>query len=235
MKKWKIIKGTEADFKNCPDWVKVVYQHGKDDERPDFRGFVSEWALGADMVYGTKTGPDSTDAYDKLQGYFEVGYPIAERVEIEEEMSVTKGWLVNGKFTEDDQYANWASKHGYEVIAIKDETKRPDILDIILKGSTEANPRPVGQVLKHLNEEVGEVGETLLLIAHGALPDELVEGEVADVILCAVDLLFVHVKTEANGMWDDERVVQEVKDLIEDAVKRKTEKWISKSKAGDYD
>lgn len=235
MKKWKIIKGTEEDFKNCPDWVRVVYQHGEDDDRDDFRGFVSEWVLGADMAYGSTTGPDSSTAYTKLDGYFEVGYPIAERVEVEEEMSVTKGWLVNGKFTEDDQYANWASKHGYEVIAIKDETKGPDILDIILKGSIEANPRPVGQVLKHLNEEVGEVGETLLLIAHGALPDELVEGEVADVILCAVDLLFVHVKTETNGMWDDARVVQEVKDLIEDAVKRKTEKWISKSKAGDYD
>lgn len=234
MKKWKIIKGTESDFKDCPDWVKVVYTCSSNSD--EFRGFVSEWVFGAKMVYGRKTtGPDSQVPTDELMGYFEMGTPIAERVEIEEEMSVTKGWLVNGKFTEDDQYANWASKHGYEVIAIKDETKGPDILDIILKGSVEANPRPVGQVLKHLNEEVGEVGETLLLIAHGALPDEMVEGEVADIILCAVDLLFVHVKTQSNGMWDDERVVQEVKDLIEDAVKRKTEKWISKSKAGHYD
>lgn len=235
MKKWKIIKGTEEDFKNCPDWVRVVYQHGEDDDRDDFRGFVSEWALGADMAYGSTTGPDSSTAYTKLDGYFEVGYPIAERVEVEEEMSVTKGWLVNGKFTEDDQYANWASKHGYEVIAIKDETKGPDILDIILKGSTEANPRPVGQILKHLNEEVGEVGETLLLIAQGAEPDEMLEGEVADVILCAVDLLFVHVNLLSGGCLTYQQVTQEVKDLIEDAVKRKTDKWISKSKAGDYD
>lgn len=234
MKKWKIIKGTEADFKNCPDWVRVVFKHAGS-AQAGFRGFVSEWVFGADMTYGNRNGPDSQVPTDELLGYFDVGNPIAERVEIEEEMSIPKGWLVNGKFTEDNQYANWASKHGYEVIAIKDETKGPDILDIILKGSTEANPRPVGQILKHLNEEVGEVGETLLLIAQGAEPDEMLEGEVADVILCAVDLLFVHVKAQADGVLTYTQVVEETKYLIEEAVKRKTQKWIDKSQAGEYD
>lgn len=234
MKKWKIVKGKEADFKNCPDWVHVVFKH-PGSTQAGFRGFVSEWVFGADMTYGNRNGPDNQEPKDKLMGYFDLGEPIAERIEIEDEMSIPKGWLVNGKFTEDDQYANWASKHGYEVIAIKDETKGPDILDIILKGSLEAKPRPVRQVLKHLNEEVGEVADALLAIADGAVPDELVEGEVADVILCAVDLLFVHVKAQADGVLTYTQVVEETKYLIEEAVKRKTQKWIDKSQAGEYD
>lgn len=234
MKKWKIIKGKESDFKNCPDWVKVVFQHDGS-MNPNWRGFVSEWVFGADMVYGDVAGPEYKNPDNRLAGYFDIGTPIAERVEIEEEMSITKGWLVNGKFTEDDKYAKWASEHGYEVIALKDETKGSDILDVILKGSLEAKPRPTRQVFKHLHEEVGEVGDALIAMAEGSFPDEAIEGEVADVILCAVDLLFVHVKSEFEAMWDDERVAQEVKYLIEEAVKRKTQKWVSKSQVGDYD
>lgn len=223
MQKWKIIKGTEEDFINCPDWVTVVF---KEEGRSHFRGYVSSWEKGAQLSYGeVGRGPWNQIAFDKLHGYFEVGIPIAERVPVEDVMAIPRGWLVNGKFTEDDRYAKWASEHGYEVIALQEPTVVPSIVDVILETSLSVPRRPVRQVYKKLVEEVGEVGDALLAIADGVDPDEPVEGEIADVIICAVDLLFVHLQKQAGGCLTDEQVADEVKNLLEDRVKAKTEKW----------
>lgn len=230
MQKWKIIKGTEEDFINCPDWVTVVF---KEEGRSHFRGYVSSWEKGAQLSYGeVGRGPWNQIAFDNLQGYFEVGIPIAERVPVEDIMAIPRGWLVNGKFTEDDRYAKWATEHGYEVIAIHNPMAIPSIVDIILETSMNVKDRPVRQVYKKLCEEVGEVGDALLAIADGVTPDEPVEGEIADVIICAVDLLFVHIQKEAGGGLTGQQVAHEVQNLLEDRVKAKTAKWAAIDKRG---
>lgn len=231
MQKWKIIKGTEEDFINCPDWVTVVF---KEEGRSHFRGYVSSWEKGAQLSYGeVGRGPWNQIAFDHLHGYFEIGIPIAERVPVEDVVSIPRGWLVNGKFTEDDRYAQWASVHGYEVIAIHDPSDAPSIVDVILETSMRVQERPVRQVYKKLCEEVGEVGDALLAIADGAVPDELVEGEIADVIICAVDLLFVHIQKQADECLTDQQVAEQVQYLLQDRIKAKTSKWAAINESGE--
>lgn len=232
MQKWKIIKGSEIDFLNCPDWVTIVFTDENTFE--GFRGYVSKWEKGAALVYGeVGKGPDSQNPECYLDGYYDVGVPIAERVPVEEVMAIPRGWLVNGKFTEDDRYAQWATQHGYEVIAIQESVPVPSIVDVILDTSMKVPGRPIRQVYKKLAEEVGEVGDALLAIADGAIPDEMVEGEVADVIICAVDLLFVHIQKQAPYLTDTQ-VAHQVQNLLEDRVKAKTEKWQRIVTGGNY-
>jgi NTP pyrophosphatase (non-canonical NTP hydrolase) len=226
MQKWKIIKGTEADFINCPDWVTVVFKTSG----TNGRGYASKWEVGADLVYGDASkGPNSQNADDELQGWYQAGFLIGERVPVEDVMAIPRGWLVNGKFTEDDRYAQWATQHGYEVIAIHDNESQPSIVDVILETSLNVPGRSVRHVYKKLCEEVGEVGDALLAIAEHEEPDEPLEGEIADVIICAVDLLFVSKFYEREWHHSPEEVADIVKDLLRDRVKAKTQKWMEKA------
>lgn len=225
MQKWKIIKGTEADFINCPDWVTAVFQtHGEG------RGYVSKWQEGAEMVFGDLLkGPDSQTPIHKLLGYYELRTVLAERVPVEDVMAIPRGWLVNGKFTEDDRYAQWATQHGYEVVAIHDTEPAPSIVDVILETSLNVPGRSVRHVYRKLCEEVGEVGDALLAIAEHEEPDEPLEGEIADLIICAVDLLFVSKFYNREWHYSPEEVADIVKDLLQDRVKAKTQKWMETS------
>lgn len=227
MQKWKITKGTEENFIGAPEWCTQVTKH--------IPTQVQMWEENFGVL-GSKYQTQGKDFVWELdENASNEGFVvIAERVPVEDIMAIPRGWLVNGKFTEDDRYAKWATEHDYEVIAIHDPTTAPSIVDVILETSMAVQGRPVRQVYKKLCEEVGEVGDALLAIADGAVPDELVEGEVADVIICAVDLLFVHIQRASDGDLTDAQVALEVKNLLENAVEAKTKKWIKNSLAGEY-
>lgn len=215
MKKWKIIKGTEKDFEGAPEEVTVLisgnWLHSQ-------KYWAEKFEHGSNFV--VTSYPDCYPQ-GQLDGIFKNGYVVAERVEVEDHMAIPRGWLVNDKFTQDDSYAKWASKHGYEVIAIEDKNNKKDILDVILETSLKVQDRTEGYVLRKLNKEVGEVGEALLALAKYQSTDEPLSGEIADVIITVVDLLYVHYSE--IGMSSSS-----VKTLIEEGVKRKTEKWIKK-------
>lgn len=227
MQKWKITKGSEENFIGAPEWCTQVTKHEPTGTLMWEQNFgvigCKYQTQGKDFVW-------ELDETASNEGFV----VIAERVPVEDIMAIPRGWLVNGKFTEDDRYAKWATEHGYEVIAIHNPMAIPSIVDIILETSINVQGRPVRQVYKKLCEEVGEIGDALLAIADGAMPDELVEGEVADVIICAVDLLFVHLQKEAGGRLTDKQVAHEVQNLLEDRVKAKTAKWAAIDKRGEY-
>lgn len=215
MKKWKIIKGTEKDFEGAPEETTVLIS-GKWSHSHQY--WADKFEHGSNFVI---TSYPHWYPQGQLDGIFEEGYVTAERIEVEDEMFLNHGWLINGTFTQDDRYAKWASQHGYEVISIEDKENKKDILDIILETSLKVQDRTEGYVLRKLNEEVGEVGEALLALAKGEPTDEELSGEIADVIITVVDLLYVHysdIGMSSSG----------VKTIIEKAVERKTKKWVEK-------
>ncbi len=215
MKKWKIIKGTEKDFEGAPEEITVLISG----DWFTHQYWADKFEHGSNFVVNYSPDWYPQGQLDDMD--LDKGHIIAERVEVEDQMTIPRGWLVNGKFTEDDRYAKWASQHGYEVISIEDKQNKKDILDIILETSLKVQDRTEGYVLRKLNEEVGEVGEALLALAKHESTDEPLSGEIADVIISVVDLLYVHYSE--IGMSP-----ASVKTLIEEAVERKTLKWIEK-------
>lgn len=81
------------------------------------------------------------------------------------------------------------------------------------------------RVISKLTEECGEAA-TIINKPHEKHPEGL-NGEVADVIITAIDLLFVHVRDSLPNLSPDEHVAI-TKSLLTSAANKKIKKWKDK-------
>jgi NTP pyrophosphatase (non-canonical NTP hydrolase) len=93
------------------------------------------------------------------------------------------------------------------------------MIEQVLAVSKKVKPRSSFTVLAHLMEEAGELS-TELLVRHGKSQkspgDDGVIGEAIDVVLCAIDIIYV------------EYPLLEAEDIME-IVRRKLKKWKDKN------